>query len=202
MGFCIASSFFTVYKNYRRFLHKFHLTTAVICCRTAQHYCFSTSIQSCEPIVTNTGLLSGFMLLGLLNCCIQKLSCLLECLTCRSQLVILRVRFLTATRSSGCRLVLLAVWSMDPFCSWFVMIFPIWTKLSISRKRCLAYITSSCFTEVPSMSLVPTSGTSNNLLFSTTFILFWAYYIHLVGTYGTIWSFYNPIWILVWSQEG
>ncbi len=35
-----------------------------------------------------------------------------------------------------------------------------------------------------------------------TFILFWGYYIHLVSTYSTIWSFYDPIWILVWSQEG
>jgi len=142
------------------------------------------------------------MFLGLLNGCTQKLSCLLECLTGCNQLVILRVRFLTASRSSSCLLVLLAVGRMDPFCSWFGMIFPIGTEFSFSRKRCLAYITPSCFTDVPPMSLVPTSGTSNNLLVSTTFILFWGYYIHLVGTYGTIWSFYDPKWILVWSQEG
>ncbi len=69
----------------------------------------------------------------------------------------------------------------------------------LAMKAC---ITSSCFTDVPLMSLVPTSGTSNNLLVSTTFILFWGYYIHLVSTYSTIWSFYDPIWVLVWSQEG
>jgi len=202
MGVCIACSFFTVSKNYCCLLHKFHLATAIACCQTAQQYCFSTSIQSCEPIDTSTGLQSGFMFLGLPNGCIQEFSCLLKCLTCSVQLVILRVRFLTASRSSGCRLVLLAAGRMDPFCSWFGMIFPIGTKCSISRKQCLAYITSSCFTDVPSMSLVPTSGTSDNFLVSTTFILFRGYYIHLVDTYGTTWSFYDPIWILDWSQEG